>query len=139
MTPHFELSGEAFYGQSISLSKQSGADIADAFSFNGSPFDPLTEVRGIRSAGGWAQLNAKATARLDFNFSFGLDDPRNRDILPRPFNYDVRLKNETFAVNSIYRFRSNFLISAEYRRLWTMYPYIQTTNNHLNLALGYLF
>jgi hypothetical protein len=139
LTRHFELSGEAFYGQSISLTKPSGADIADAFSFNGSPFDPLTEVRGIHSAGGWAQLNAEATARLDFNFSFGLDDPRNRDIFPRPYNYDVRLKNETFAVNSIYRFRSNFLVSAEYRRLWTRYPYIRTANNHLNLAIGYLF
>jgi hypothetical protein len=139
LTRRFELSGEAFYGQSISLAKQSGADIADAFSFNGSPNDPLTEVRGIRSAGGWVQLNAKATARLDFNIAFGLDDPFNRDIFPGPDKYDARLNNETFSVNSIYRFRSNFLVSAEYRRLWTAYPYFRTTNNHINLAVGYLF
>jgi hypothetical protein len=139
LTRRFEFSGEAFYGQSLSMSEQSGADIADVFSFNGSLSNPLTKVRGVRSAGGWAQLSAKATAKLDFNLAFGLDDPRNRDILAGLYKYDVRLKNETFSVNSIYRFRSNFLVSAEYRRLWTTYLDAQTTNNHFNLAIGYLF
>jgi hypothetical protein len=139
LTRHFELSGEAFYGQSLSLSRQSGTDIADMFSLNGSLSDPLTQVRGVRSAGGWAQFNAKATARLDFNFALGLDDPRNQDIFRGPYRYDARLKNETLSVNSTYRFRSNFLVSAEYRRLWTQYSHVQTTNNHLNLAIGYLF
>jgi hypothetical protein len=139
LTRRFELSGEAFYGQTLSLSMQSGADIASVLSFHGSLSDPLTTVRGVHSAGGWTQLNAIATGKLDFNVAFGLDDPRNRDIYAGQVSYDVRLKNETFSINSIFRFRSNFLVSAEYRRLWTAYPYIQTTNNHINLAVGYLF
>jgi hypothetical protein len=136
-----ELSGEAFYGRSISLGKQSGEDIADLFSFSGSLQNPLTAVRGNHSTGGWAQLRAKVTAKFDLNAAFGLDDPRNRDIIAgQSYAYnDVRLKNQTFSINSIYRFRSNFLVSAEYRRLWTRYRATQTSNNHVNLAIGYNF
>jgi hypothetical protein len=139
LTRHFELTGEAFYGQGLGLGKPSGADIADVFSFTGSLSDSLAKARGIHSAGGWTQLKARPTAKLDFNFAYGLDDPRNRDIFAGVLPYDARLKNETFSVNSIYRLRSNFIVSVEYRRLWTTYADAQTTNNHFNLAIGYLF
>ena len=141
LTRRLELSGEAFYGRSISLSKQSGEDIADLFYINGSLQNPLTAVRGIHSAGGWAQLRAMVTAKFDLNAAFGLDDPRNEDIIAgQTYAYnDVRLKNQTFSINSIYRFRSNFLVSAEYRRLWTRYRNAQTSNDHVNLAIGYNF
>ncbi len=139
LTRHMEWSGEAFYGQGISLSEQSGTDIANAFSYYGSLSDALTRVRGVRSTGGWTQLSIRPNAKLEFNTAFGLEDPWNRDIFGGLYQYDVRLKNETFSINSIYRFRSNFLVSAEYRRLWTLYATAQTTNNHFNLAVGYLF
>ena len=139
LSRRLEFSGEAFYGQSLSLNRQSGEDIADTFSLTGYLSNPLTEVRGVHSAGGWAQLSARATDKLDFNLAFGLDATRNRDIFAGLFQYYVRLKNETFSINAIYRLRSNFLISAEYRRLWTTYLDAQTTNNHFNLAIGYLF
>jgi len=105
-------------------------------------FQKTKNVYNARSAtGGWAQLRAKVTAKFDLNAAFGLDDPRNRDIIAgQSYAYnDVRLKNQTFSINSIYRFRSNFLVSAEYRRLWTRYRATQTSNNHVNLAIGYNF
>ncbi len=133
------LSGEAFYGQSISLGEESGGDIADVFAFNGPLDDPLTTVRGIHSAGGWAQLNAKATPKLEFNLAFGLADPRNRDVFAGLFNQATILKNQTISVNSIYYLRSDFAVSLEYRHLWTTYPNAVSMNDHVNLAIGYFF
>ncbi len=139
LTQRMTLSGEAFYGQSISLGEESGGNIADVFAYNGPLDDPLTVVRGIHSAGGWAQLSAKATPKLEFNLAFGLADPRNRDIFSGAFGPTTLLKNQTLSVNSIYYFRSDFAVSLEYRHLWTTYPDAVTSNDHLNLAIGYFF
>ncbi len=139
LTRRFALSGEAFYGQSITLGEQSGENIADAFALSGSLGNPLTTVRGVHSAGGWAQFSAKATARLEFNTAFGIADPRNRDIFAGLFDQTTVLKNQTFSANSIFHLRSDFAVALEYRHLWTTYPDAQTTNNHLNLAIGYFF
>ncbi len=139
LTRRLTLSGEAFYGQSISLGEQSGANIADAFAFSGPLNDPSTVVRGIHSAGGWAQLSARATPKLEFNVAFGEHDPRNRDIFAGRFDQATRLNNQTFSINSIYHLRSDFAVSVEYRRLWTTYPDARTTNDHVNLAIGYFF
>ncbi len=139
LTNRLELSGEAFYGQSISLSDPGGANIADLFAITGPVDDAKTTVRGIHSFGGWTQLSARTTPKLEFNAAFGVDDPRNRDIFFGLFENTRRLANRTFSVNSMYRIRSNFLFSVEYRRLSTTYPDVRTTNNHFNLAIGYLF
>ncbi len=139
LTRRLVLSGEAYFGQSISLDEQSGGNIAEAFAFSGPLDNPTTTVRGIHSIGGWAQLSAKATPKLEFNMAYGADDPRNRDIFAGLFDPTTRLNNQTVSVNSIYRLRSDFLISVEYRRLWTTYPEARTTNGHVNLAIGYVF
>ncbi len=109
------------------------------FALNGALDDPLTTVRGVHSAGGWAQLSDKATPKLEFNLAFGLADSRNLDIFAGLFDPTTRLKNQTFSVNSIYHLPSNFAASVEYRYLWTSYPDAVTTNGHLNLAIGYFF
>jgi len=115
------------------------ADISGKFSFSGALDNPATNFRGIDSSGGWTQLRAKASPKLEFNLAYGLEDPRNRDIFAGLFKNTSRLRNETLSVNSIYRFRSNFLLSLEYRRLWTVYPDAKTTNGHINLGVGYSF
>jgi len=134
-----ELSGEAFYGQSITLSAESGADISSKFAFSGSLDNPATVFGGIHSVGCWTQLRAKAAPKLEFNLAFGVEDPHNRDIFTGLFKNTTQLKNQAFSVNSIYRLRSNFLFSLEYRHLWTVYSDARMTNGHINLALGYLF
>ena len=139
LTNRLTLSGEAFYGRSITLREESGGDFGDMFTFSGPLNDPATTVRGIRSAGGWTQLQARATPRLEFNAAFGIDDPNNRELLGGEFEPTAWLKNQTFSVNSIYRLRSNFLLSLEYRKMWTNYPDARATGGHVNLAVGYLF
>lgn len=134
-----ELSGEAYFGQSISLSEHPGGNIAHVFAFAGPLDDPLTTLRGIRSVGGWNQLAVKAASKLEFNFAFGVDDPRNRDVFAGQVGSTTRLKNQTLSINSIYRFRSNFLVALEYRRLWTTYPDSAGKSGHVNLAVGYTF
>lgn len=133
------LSGEAFYGRSITLGQPGGGDISGAFAFTGPLDDPSTSVRGIHSAGGWFQLGARATSRLEFNFAFGVSDPRNRDLRSGLFDKTTLLNNQTFSVNSIYHLRSDFAIAFEYRRLRTNYPGAATAGDHLNLALGFFF
>ena len=66
MTRRLALSGEAFYGRSISLSEQSGGNIGGVFALSGPLNDRSTAIRGIRSVGGWAQLSAKATPYRGF-------------------------------------------------------------------------
>ncbi len=134
-----EVSGEAYYGQSITLKAPSGADISSLFGFRGGLDDPRGEFWGIHSAGGWVQLHAEATPRLEFNAAYGTDDPRNRDIFAGLFNNTARLGNRTFSLNSIYQLRSNFLLALEYRRLTTVYPDVRSANGHFNIAVGYLF
>ena len=134
-----ELSGEAYYGQSISLGEQSGGNLAEVLAISGPLDDRSTTVRGIHSTGGWAQLRAKAATRLEFNLAMGMDDPRNSDVFAGLITAGTRLKNQAFSVNSILQLRSNFLFSVEFRRLWTDYPGSTSTNNHINLAIGYLF
>ncbi len=139
LTRRLTLSGEAFYGQSISLGDASGAEILGLFAFSGPPDSPITVVRGIHSVGGWAQLNARISPKLEFNWAYGTHDPRNQDIFSGAFNHTTQLNNQTFSINSIYRIRSDFLVGLEYRHLWTTYPDVQSQNGHLNLAIGYVF
>ncbi len=134
-----QLSGEGFYGRSISLGEQSGADISGVFAFSGPIGNPSTMIRGIHSVGGWSQLRTRVTDTLDFNFAFGINDPRNRDIFAGLMQPGTILKNETALANVMFQLRSNVVLSLEYRRLWTYYPGATATNNHINLAVGYLF
>jgi hypothetical protein len=135
----FELSGEAYRGRSVSLGEESGSRIDRYFAATGSIDDPLTVIRGIRSSGGWIQLRAQARRDLEFNFAYGQEDPSDRDIRSGIFTDYTRFKNQVGSANFIYRMRSNFLMSFEYRRMWTDYSTSRFKNNHYNLGFGYLF
>jgi hypothetical protein len=137
--PHFEVSGEAYHGRSVSLSEESGSRIDRHFAATGPFDDPLTIVSGVRSSGGWLQLRALARRNLEFNFAYGQEDPSNLDIRSGLVNDRTRFKNQVGSTNFIYHMRSNFLMSFEYRRMWTDYSTGRFKNNHYNLAFGYLF
>ncbi|HZS09979.1 MAG TPA: hypothetical protein VFD58_34445 [Blastocatellia bacterium] len=134
-----ELSGEAFYGQAITLGERGGSRNDRLFAVSGPLDSPATTIRGVHSAGGWAQLAIKARPDLDFNFAYGQEDPRNRDLSVALQNPATRLKNQVASANFIWQLRHNFLVSLEYRRLWTRYPAREQTSNHYNLAVGYVF
>ncbi len=134
-----ELSGEAYFGRAIGLGERSGGRNDRLYAVTGSIDLPSTIIGGVFSAGGWAQLAVKARSDLDFNLAYGQDDPRNRDILAGLLNPATRFKNQVASVNFIWQLRQNFLLSLEYRRLWTKHVATQQTGNHYNLAVGYVF
>ncbi len=134
-----ELSGEAFFGQGVTFGGLSGGRVDRSFALSGQIYDPATRIRAIHTAGGWAQLSLKARQDLDFNFAYGQEDPRNRNILAGTWNQATRFKNQAASANFIYQLRPNYLISLEYLHLWTHYAAARQTNGHLNLAFGYVF
>jgi hypothetical protein len=135
----FGVSGEAYHGRSVGLSEESGSRIDRVFAASGPIEDPLTIIRGVRSSGGWIQLSALARRDLEFNFAYGQEDPSDPDIRSGIFNDRTRFKNQVGSANFIYHMRSNFLMSFEYRRMWTDYSTSRFKNNHYNLSFGYLF
>lgn len=134
-----ELSGEAYFSKANNLGEQSGTRADNYYALSGPISDPTTTIRGIHAFGGWGQLNFKARRDLDFNFAFGLEDPRNRDVLSGRRNPANNFKNQVVMTNFIYQLRSNLLLSLEYRRLWTTYATGKGRNDHYNFGIGYLF
>ena len=85
--------------------------------------------------GGWAQLSFRATGRLSFNFYTGLQDDRNKDLLPGGI-----AKNQVYAGNVMYRFGQNVIASFEASQTRTTYLGSGTrTNPHYDIAFAYLF
>lgn len=135
----FELSGEAFFGRAINLGEASGFRNDRLYAITGSLYNATTQIRGIFATGGWAQLNYKVRPDLDFNFAYGQEDPRNRDMRLGTLSTGTRFKNQAASANLIYALRQNFLVSLEYRRLWTDYSTARQRAGHYNLAFGYTF
>jgi hypothetical protein len=137
----FSLSGKFYRGRALG---GLGGGIGRSVLFSGDPGSVYSAVRGLNSAGGWAQLKYRPANRLEFNGAIGQDAPYMRDIrfFPNPQAYgDPALtKNQGSLVNVIYRPRSDLLFSAEYRHLKTFTidnsPY---NADHVNLMMGVLF
>jgi len=137
----FELSGQFYRGQALG---GLGGGIGQNVLWNGPLTDPSTEVYGVNSVGGWAQLKYRMNPKIEWNGALGLDNPFASDL--RPFNGNPSYlgslfsKNLTPMANIIYRPRSDLVISFEYRYMKT---YVLDSNaptaNHINLSLGYIF
>ena len=139
----FSLTGEFYRGRAIG-----GLGAADGRSvlFSGDPTVPQTLVQGLNTTGGWAQLKFTPTQRVEFNAAFGEDLPSSADLTrfaqPLTNTYlDVGIgRNESAFINSIYHLRSNFLLSAEYRRIRTAEINASpSTANHVSLGAAVLF
>jgi hypothetical protein len=135
----FNLSGELYAGRAISLGEPSGFRNDRLYAVQGTLSNPATRIRGVFSAGGWVQFTYKARPDLDFNFAYGQEDPRNQDLFSGQLTSSTRLKNQTATANFIWALRQNFLVSLEYRRLWTDYRTARQQAGHYNLAFGYIF
>ncbi|MFY9646673.1 MAG: hypothetical protein WAK29_15945 [Terriglobales bacterium] len=141
--PQVSLSGKAYRGRGIGGFY--GAFGQSAL-FSGAPNTAGTEVQGLDSVGGWAQLKYRPTNKWEFNAAFGLDNPYAADLEyfynPQLYGggYSTLGRNRGSFVNMIYRPRSDLLFSAEYRRL-TTFPLAGEGNSagHLNLMMGVLF
>ena len=113
------VSGEAYHGQAIA-GFGGGASPSVVFT---SPVAALAEAIPVRSSGGWVQLKVIPRSRIEFNGAIGVDSP-SRDRLLRAVPIGLLdpaavSRNASGFVNAIYQPRSNFLVSLEYRDLWT--------------------
>jgi peptidoglycan hydrolase CwlO-like protein len=137
----FELTSQFYRGRGIG---GFGAGIGQSVIWSGRFLNPLTQVYGLDSVGGWVQLKYKATSKLQFNGAFGLDNPYAdllREYGGNTTYYPVPLsKNESGFVNFIYQPRSDIVFSIEYRRLKTFtLDSGANSANLVNLSVGYIF
>lgn len=131
------FSGEFFRGRALG---GLWGGIGQSVTFSGSPSLVSTSVHGINTIGGWSQVKFAPTAKLEFNSGFGIDNPFASDLRQGSgTEYVAIFQNRTAMVNIIERFRSNLLVSLEYRHLRTaMLPRAQTAE-HINLGVGVQF
>jgi hypothetical protein len=138
---HFSLSGKLYRGKA--LGGLYGGIWRSAL-FSADPTLPTTEVKGLNSVGGWAQLKYRPANKWEFNAAFGMDNPYATDLEYFPYaqayGNPALARNQGSFANMIYRPRSDLLFSAEYRHL-TTYTITGDGNNagQLNLMMGILF
>jgi hypothetical protein len=138
----WELSGEFYRGRAIG---GLGGGLGRSVVFNGALTDPSTQVRGLNSSGGWAQVKFRETQKLEWNGAFGQDNSFAGDLRLFPLStqsyFDPSLaRNRSAFLNFIYRPRSDLLFSVEYRRLQTISVSGNSeTAGHINVSMGVLF
>jgi hypothetical protein len=81
--------------------------------------------RPLEDVGGWTQLKARASERLEFNVAYGLDNAFAHEIRPYVINasspYQSLARNSTWFANVIYSPTAYTLFSFEYRRIDSSY------------------
>jgi hypothetical protein len=137
----FSLGGKLYRGKALGgLYGGTGRSVL----FNGDPALADSQVRGLNTVGGWAQLKYRPAGKWEFNAAFGMDNPYARDLKYYPYAQaygdPAQARNLGAFCNFIYRPRSDLLFSAEYRRL-TTYSLRDGGSDagHLNLMMGVLF
>jgi hypothetical protein len=136
-----EFTGQFYRGRAVG---GLGGAIGQSVLWNGQLTDPATQVYGLDSMGGWAQLKLKPTAKFEVNGAFGDDSPFSSDLrefIGNPlYSNSLRSKNLTTLANFIYRPRSDLIFSIEYKHLktFTLDSNANSANN-INLIVGYIF
>jgi hypothetical protein len=118
-----ELRGEWYSGDG--MRGLGGGAIGQLFDSRGVP---------IHSTGVWGQVNLKPTTRVTLGGGFGLDDPDNKDLAA-----GARLKNEVTEAHLHLRPAGPLVLGFEYRRMQTTYSTGKLVNDHLNVAVGFVF
>jgi hypothetical protein len=135
------LSGEFYRGRGIG---GLGGAIGTSIVYGGSPTAAYAAIRGLDTAGGWAQLKLQVTPKIELNGVFAEDDAFAGNI--RGFATDqnnfgpILGRNRGALGNIVFRPRSDLILSAELRRLHTFPIYSSSSiTNQLNLSVGILF
>jgi hypothetical protein len=137
----FEFTGQFYRGRATG---GLGGGIAQSVLWIGPFNDPATELYGLDSIGGWAQLKYKATSKLQFNGAFGQDNPFASEMREnggsQPYYPSPLSKNQSAMANFLYQPKSDIVLSLEYRRIKT-YTLDSTANsaNIINMSVGYIF
>lgn len=91
---------------------------------------------GVFSRGGWTQLQYQAFPALSFNFAFGIDTMRARDL-----RVGDRISNGGPMINTIYKFNSSLSTALEWRRLstkWYRSPSANESGEQISLGILWL-
>jgi len=122
----FTLTGTAFLGENLGVigGLRQGVVV------------PYSEIpRAVHGAGGWAQIEYRATRRLSFHLFGGEEDDRNRDLATGLIS-----RNASYGANAMYQIVSNVVASFESAAVQTAYIGSPTRlNPHYDLAFAYLF
>jgi len=140
LSRHLSLTGEFYRGRAIG---GLGGGVGRSVLFTGSP-NPYAQLQALNSVGGWSQLKLKASAKLEFNGAFGVDNPFAGDVRTYPLSPSyfpsALLQNRSALLNFIYRPRSDLLFSGEIRHLRTFdLDAGSPTAEQVNLMMGFLF
>ena len=94
-----------------------------------------SNIRGVHTQSGWAQVALKITPRWTLNLFSGQQDDRNSDLLRGNIG-----KNLQWGANTVYQLAPNFLVALEGTNIRTTYLGQGTRQvNHYDLAFAYLF
>jgi hypothetical protein len=139
--PRLGLSGEFYRGRAIG---GLGGAVGTSILYGGNPTSPFTPIRGLNTAGGWAQLKLQITPKIELNGVVADDNAYAGDV--RGFAIDqnnfgpILGRNRGALGNVVFRPRSDLIMSAELRRLRTFPVFSSSsTTNQLNLSVGILF
>jgi hypothetical protein len=120
------LSGAAFLGENLAVI--GGLQQGIVAPYRGDP-------RAVHGAGGWTQLEYRATRRLAFHLFGGQEDDRNRDL-----EIGLISKNQSYGANAMYQILSGVVVSFESAIVQTAYIGSPARlNPHYDLAFAYLF
>jgi len=141
MGPRFGLSGEFYRGRGIG---GLGGAVGTSVVYGGPWALPYSPLRGLNTAGGWAQLKFQLTPKVEFNGVVSDDDAYTSDIRGFAIDQDnfglILGRNRGALGNIVFRPRSDLVMSAEFRRLRTFPVYSNSNSlNQVNLSLGILF
>lgn len=141
LAPHFVIQGEFYRGNALGgFGASGGQSVLSSDVLQNS----LARVRGLDSAGGWAQGSLQVSPVLQFNAGYGMDNPFSSEL--RRYAYAQNLFNPELAINRsamanfIYRPRSDLLFSIEYRHLMSTRFANQTASaENVGMGIGLIF
>jgi hypothetical protein len=136
---HLEASGSFYRG--LALGGLGGGAYKDYVYVDNNDyyyFRPLDDV------GGWTQLKARATERLEFNAAYGIDNAFAHELRPyltgTTAPYQNLARNATWYTNVVYSPTAYTLFSLEYRRIDSSYAIgPHSVADIVGAAAGYRF
>jgi hypothetical protein len=136
-----ELSGEFYRGVGIG---GLGAAVGTSIVYGGNPRFPFSPIRGVDTAGGWAQLKFRLTPKLEFNGAVSDDDAFTgniRGFATDAYNFGLIIgRNRGALANLVFRPRSDLILAGEFRRLRTFPVYSSSSmTNQASVSAGILF
>jgi hypothetical protein len=121
ISSRFEVSGEGYRGRSLG---GLGGGVYKDVVFGTDPVTGLPAMQPLNAIGGWTQLKTRFGPMLEANAAIGQDSgfARNFHAVVLPANassLQLRARNEMIVGNMIFRPKTYFILSPEYRRIMT--------------------